>query len=160
MLNLGRGCSPWERKIPKCGPWEHKVGRVYPPTPTPFLVQRRGAGRGGRFHARLGGGILGMGHVASLSRLCIPASSPSSRQRWRGSPMEASGFAFTAPLYRSPFGEEGARPGHTACWKSLKYMRVSANTLLNHGVSPPLVYLNSRADLLPLSRLSVSPTGR
>lgn len=117
--------------------------------------------------ARLGGGgILGMalGHVASLG-LTFGAvfpnlSSPSSRKSWRESPLEAFRFAFIPPPTDPPFGEGGARPGRRACWKSLKYMRVSANTLLNHGVSPPLVYLNSRAHLLPLSRLSVSPTGR
>lgn len=46
-----------------------------------------------------------------------------------GSWVEASHSAFIPPPHiHPPFGEGDARLGCTACWKSLKYMRVSANT--------------------------------
>lgn len=63
------------------------------------------------------------------------------------------------PAHIPVWGRGDARPGRMACWKSLKYMRVPANTLLNHGVSPPtLVYLNSEQARSPPSQSFVCVT--
>lgn len=89
---------------------------------------------------------MALGPVASLGlafSLGFPTS-PSLHLAKAGSesPVEASHSAFPPPYtHTSPFGERDVRLGRMACWKSLKYMQVSANTLLNHGVSPPRWYI-------------------
>ena len=134
----------WKGKIQKCGHFGGSQGsRVYS-FPQAFLVRRRkGPVRGGRLDGQIKKKNLGMalGRVASLglafSALRLPTS-PSLHlsKASSGSLVEASHSAFVPPsAFSSPpprthprLGEGDARQGRMACWKSLKYMRMSANT--------------------------------
>lgn len=70
---------------------------------------------------------LSLGPAFSVLRL--PAFPPLVSKAGGGSRVEASHSAFIPPPHtHPPFGEGDARLGRMACWKSLKYMRVSANT--------------------------------
>lgn len=68
---------------------------------------------------------LGLAFSAALTNL----SFPSCLKAADGSRVGASHSALVPPPHtHPPFGEGDARLGRLACWKSLKYMRVSANT--------------------------------